>query len=143
MEPIVVADGVIVPGSALSFRAVRASGPGGQNVNKVASKVELRVELSRVEGLGPGALARLRALAGPRLDAEDRLIVRSQRTRDQHRNLDDAREKARLLLMKALRPPRARRPTAPAASAREERLREKKSRAARKRARAASKREED
>ena len=71
------------------------------------------------------------------------MIVRSQRTRDQHRNLDDAREKARLLLMKALRPPRARRPTAPAASAREERLREKKSRAARKRARAASKREED
>jgi ribosome-associated protein len=143
MEPIAVADGVIVPGSALSFRAVRASGPGGQNVNKVASKVELRVELSRVEGLGPGALARLRALAGPRLDAEDRLIVRSQRTRDQHRNLDDAREKARRLLMKALRPPRARRPTAPAASAREERLREKKSRAARKRARAAAKHEED
>jgi ribosome-associated protein len=143
MEPIAVADGVIVPGSALSFRAVRASGPGGQNVNKVASKVELRVELSRVEGLGPGALARLRALAGPRLDAEDRLIVRSQRTRDQHRNLADARDKVRRLVMKALQPPRARRATAPSASAREKRLREKKSRAARKRGRAASRHEED
>ena len=64
MEPIAVVEGVVVPGSAISFRAVRASGPGGQNVNKVASKVELRVELSRVEGLGPGARARLRALAG-------------------------------------------------------------------------------
>ena len=143
MESIAVADGVIVPGSAISFRAVRASGPGGQNVNKVASKVELRVDLSRVEGLGPSARARLQALAGPRLDADGRLIVRSQRTRDQHRNLEDARDKVRRLLMKALRPPRARRPTAPSASAREERLREKKSRAARKRTRAASKPEED
>ena len=143
MQAITVAHGVIVPGSAISFRAVRASGPGGQNVNKVASKVELRVELSRVEGLGSGALARLRALAGPRLDAEDRLIVRSQRTRDQHRNLDDARDKVRRLLMKALHPPRTRRATAPSASAREARLREKKSRAARKRARAAAKGEED
>jgi len=143
MEPIAVVEGVIVPGSALSFRAVRASGPGGQNVNKVASKVELRVELSRVEGLGPAARARLRVLAGPRLAAEDRLIVRSQRTRDQHRNLEDARDKVRRLLMKALQTARTRRATAPSASAREERLREKKSRAARKRARAASKREED
>jgi ribosome-associated protein len=71
------------------------------------------------------------------------LIVRSQRTRDQHRNLDDARDKVRRLLMKALQPPRTRRATAPSASAREKRLREKKSRAARKHARAASQREED
>jgi len=143
MEPIAVADGVLVPGSALSFRAVRASGPGGQNVNKVASKVELRVDLALVQGLTPGAQARLRTLAGPRLDAEGRLLVTSQRTRDQHRNLEDAREKVRQILGRALRPPRPRRATAPSASAREERLREKKSRAARKRARAASKREED
>jgi ribosome-associated protein len=135
MEPIAVADGVTVPGAALSFRAVRASGPGGQNVNKVASKVELRVDLARIEGLPPGAQARLRTLAGPRLDAEGRLIVTSQRTRDQHRNLEDARGKVRQLLVKALQPPRPRRATTPSASAREKRLREKRRRGARKRAR--------
>jgi ribosome-associated protein len=135
MEPIVVADGVTVPGAALSFRAVRASGPGGQNVNKVASKVELRVDLARIEGLLPGAQARLRTLAGPRLDGEGRLIVTSQRTRDQHRNLEDARGKVRQLLIKALQPPRPRRATMPSASARERRLREKRKRGARKRAR--------
>jgi len=143
MEPIAVADGVTVPAGAVSFRAVRASGPGGQNVNKVASKVELRVDLSLVEGLSPGARERLRTVAAPRLDAEGRLVVTSQRTRDQHRNLEDAREKVRQILGRALHPPRPRRATAPSASAREKRLREKKSRAARKRARAASGREED
>jgi ribosome-associated protein len=141
MEPIVVADGVTVPPAAVSFRAVRASGPGGQNVNKVASKVELRVDLSLVEGLSPAARERLHA-AGPRLDAEGRLVVTSQRTRDQHRNLEDARQKVRQILGGALHHPRPRRATAPSASAREKRLREKKSRAARKRARAASGHEE-
>ncbi len=128
---------MIVPGSALSFRAVRASGPGGQNVNKVASKVELRVDLGLIAGLSPAARERLRSLAGPRLDSEGRLLVVSQRTRDQHRNLEDAREKVRHILGRALRPPRPRRATAPTAGAREDRLREKKERAARKRARAA------
>jgi ribosome-associated protein len=142
MEPIPVADGVTVPSAALSFRAVRASGPGGQNVNKVASKVELRVDLSLVEGLSPGARERLRSAAA-RLDAEGRLVVTSQRTRDQHRNLEDAREKVRQILGRALQSPRPRRPTAPSASARERRLREKKSRAERKRARGASGGDED
>jgi len=143
MDAILVAAGVIVPGSALSFRAVRASGPGGQNVNKVASKVELRVDLGMVGGLPPPARERLRMLAGPRLDADGRLLVTSQRTRDQHRNLEDAREKVRQILGRALQTPRARRATAPTASAREERLREKKRRAARKRARALAERDED
>jgi ribosome-associated protein len=142
-EPILVPGGVTVPGSALSFRAVRASGPGGQNVNKVASKVELRVDLSLVEGLPPGARARLATRPGFRLDAEGRLLVTSQRTRDQSRNLEDARDKVRRLLVRALQPPRVRRATAPSAAARERRLREKKGRAARKRARARSAREED
>jgi len=137
VQPIVVGGDVIVPGSALSFRAVRASGPGGQNVNKVASKVELRVDLGLIAGLSPAARERLRSLAGPRLDSEGRLLVVSQRTRDQHRNLEDAREKVRHILGRALRPPRPRRATAPTAGAREDRLREKKKRAARKRARAA------
>jgi ribosome-associated protein len=143
MDAIAVGDGVMVPGSALSFRAVRASGPGGQNVNKVASKVELRVDLALVEGLSPDARARLRTLAASRLDAEGRLLVVSQRTRDQHRNLEDAREKVRHILGRALRPPRPRRATAPSGAAREDRLREKKRRAARKRARAGAAREDE
>jgi ribosome-associated protein len=138
-----VTNAIRIPLDEFEWSFARSGGPGGQNVNKVASKVELRVDLARVEGLGPHARARLQALAGPRLDADGRLIVRSQRTRDQHRNLEDARDKVRRLLMKALHPPRTRRATAPSASAREERLREKKSRAARKRTRAASKPEED
>ena len=143
MEPIAVTAGVRIPAAALSFRAVRSSGPGGQNVNKVASKVELRVDLALVEGLDPGARARLQALAAPRLDAEGRLLVSSQRTRDQRRNLEDARDRVRRLVARALVAPRPRRATTPSARDREARLREKKSRAARKRGRAAPRGDED
>src|SRR5262245_31253455 len=121
-EPIQVAPGVVVPAAALSVRAVRSSGPGGQNVNKVASKVELRVDLGAVSGLDEGARARLLALARPRLDAEGLLLVTSQRTRDQPRNLEDAREKVRQLVARALHAPRRRRATRPSAGARERRL---------------------
>src|SRR5574340_761806 len=60
-EPIRVARGVQVPAAALEWRAVRSSGPGGQNVNKVSSKVELRVDLAQVTGLDGATRARLRA----------------------------------------------------------------------------------
>ncbi|MGE0455322.1 MAG: alternative ribosome rescue aminoacyl-tRNA hydrolase ArfB [Vicinamibacteria bacterium] len=130
-----VAPGVIVPASAFELRAVRSSGPGGQNVNKVASKVELRVGLERVAGLDPSARARLLALAAGRLDADGRLLVTSQRFRDQPRNLEDALEKVRALIARALRPPKPRRPTRATRASRERRLDAKKKAAARKRAR--------
>jgi len=139
--PILVTDTVRIPGSALTMRAVRASGPGGQNVNKVASKVELRVDLGRIEGLGDRARQRLQALAANRLDAEGRLLVSSQESRDQSRNLDIAREKVRRLVTAALREPRARRATRPTAKAREQRLETKKRRASVKRWRARPERE--
>jgi ribosome-associated protein len=136
-EPIVVAEGVTVPPSALTVRATRSSGPGGQNVNKVASRVELRVDLDRVEGLSDDARARLRGAAEGRLDAEGRLLVTSQRTRDQHRNLEDAREKVRALVRRALAAPKRRKPTRVTAAAKATRLRGKKRQGERKRGRAA------
>ncbi len=124
-KPIVVARGVVIPASALIVRTSRSSGPGGQNVNKVSSKIELRVDLSQVEGLDGAARARLAAVAQGRRDAEGRLLLTSQRTRDQRRNLEDAREKARALVARALVAPRVRRPTRVTAAARERRLEQK------------------
>lgn len=135
-EPIRISTAVMIPAAALSWRAVRSSGPGGQNVNKVASKVELRVRLERVHGLTPAARARLDRLCALRLDAEGRLLVTSQRTRDQARNLEDARNKVRRLVESALREPKGRRATAPSAAARDRRVRLKKEGAERKRRRA-------
>ena len=135
MDAIVVTDAVRVPSTALTMRAVRASGPGGQNVNKVASKVDLRVDLDAIEGLIDSARARLRALAGRRLDAEGRLQITSQVTRDQARNLEDAREKVRALVAAAMREPKRRRPSRPTAAARERRIETKKRRGTTKRLR--------
>ena len=142
-EPIIVTPGVVVPAAALSLHTSRSSGPGGQNVNKVASKVELRVDLDRIEGLPPEARTRLASLADGRLDAEGRLLVVSQRTRDQHRNLEDAREKVRALVRRAMVRPRTRRPTGVTAAAKARRLAEKKRRGAHKRGRGAVRPDED
>jgi ribosome-associated protein len=125
-EPIVVAPGVVVPASALSLHTSRSSGPGGQNVNKVSSKIELRVDLAQIAGLEPGARTRLRALTAGKLDARGWLMVTSQLTRDQPRNLEDARAKVRALVARSLVAPKRRRPTRATAGARERRLQVKK-----------------
>jgi ribosome-associated protein len=136
-EALPVTGTVIVPAAAQSVKAVRSSGPGGQNVNKVASKIELRVDLALIEGLSEAARRRLDAATATRQDADGRLLVTSQLTRDQPRNLEDAREKVRRLVAAALVAPRKRRPTAPSRAARERRLGAKKRQGERKRSRRA------
>jgi ribosome-associated protein len=128
LRAIFVGGGVTVPLAALSVRATRASGPGGQNVNKVASKVELRVDLSRIEGLDAGARARLAGLVAGALDADGQLLVISQLTRDQQRNIEDALDKVRRVVGQAMVRPRPRRATRPTRGSVERRIEDKKRR---------------
>ncbi len=121
-----IAEGVFVPDQAVEWRAVRSGGPGGQNVNKVASKVELRVDLAKIEGLHPDARARLAAIARLKLDANGLLLVTSQRTRDQLQNLEDAKEKVRAMVHQAMIRPIPRRATRPTRGSVERRIDSKK-----------------
>ena len=127
-DPLRIREHIVIPADAMTMQAVRSSGPGGQNVNKVASKVELRVDLSRVTGLDDAARARLMNAARPMLDGDGWLLVKSQKTRDQRQNLEDARDKVRALVEQALVRPKSRRATKPTRGSVERRIAEKKAR---------------
>jgi ribosome-associated protein len=124
-EPIYVNEVVIVSTDAFEMRAVRSSGPGGQNVNKVASKVILLVDMKRIQGMDPESRERLARLSRKRLDRDGKLQVSSQRSRNQQDNLRDAREKVRDLIAQALIPEKERHATRPGRASRARRLDEK------------------
>jgi ribosome-associated protein len=113
MPAIQVNDRVSVPESAVETKAVRAGGPGGQNVNKLATKIQMWVDLQQIAGLGIDDLHRVREFLKSRLDADGRLLVSSQLTREQARNRDDCVAKVVELLRAALFRPKVRRRTRP------------------------------
>src|SRR5579862_7884186 len=108
---------------------IRASGPGGQNVNKVASAVQLRFDVRRSPSLPQAVRERLERLAGTRVSQEGVLVITAQRFRSQERNRADAQERLVALILRAATPPRPRRPTRPSAAARRRRLADKARRA--------------
>lgn len=114
---------------------VRASGPGGQNVNKLATAVQLRFDVSGSPSLPAEVRARLEKLAGARMTREGVLVIAAQRHRTQARNRQDALERLVDLVRRAAIEPRPRRPTRPTAAARERRIEVKKRRAGIKRLR--------
>ena len=126
---------VAIQESEISERFVRASGPGGQNVNKVSTAVELRFDPSQSAAIPADALGRLRVLAGSRMTADGILVIDARRHRTQAQNREDARERLAELVRQALVKPRRRRATKPGKGAVERRIEVKKRRSDTKRGR--------
>jgi ribosome-associated protein len=132
--PLLVAH-LVIPEAELRWTAVRASGPGGQNVNKVSSKVDLRFDFEHSGALAPELKERLRASAGSRLDGEGRIQIISQLTRNQSDNLEDARQKLAELLLAVTIVPKRRRKTKPSRAKKAARVADKRVQAQKKQSR--------
>ena len=125
---VLIGSNLYVVDDELHWSFVRASGPGGQNVNKVASKAVLRWNLYSNSTLPASLKDRLRAQQRKRMNAGGDLIVTSQRFRDQERNREDALEKLRTMILIAAAAPKVRKPTRPTRGAKENRLQQKRHR---------------
>ena len=120
--PLAISDELVIPDRDLAVAFVRASGPGGQNVNKVASAVQLRFDLAATAALDVAVKKRLRALAGRRLTEDGAILIVARNHRTQERNRSEALERLRALIERALVAPKERRPTRPTRASREQRL---------------------
>ena len=119
---IKISDAVSLDPAEIEERFVLAGGPGGQNVNKVASAVQLRFDLRHSPSLPAGLRARAERLAGKRLTKEGELVITANRFRSQERNREEALERLGELLRQAAVPPKPRRASRPTAAARRRRL---------------------
>jgi ribosome-associated protein len=136
MKELPINDRLTIPGSDLSWSAARSSGPGGQNVNKVATKVSVRFDLDSTKALTHAQKRRLRTLAGRRLDAEGSVLVSAQAERSQSQNLERARATLRRLILQSLIEPRRRVATKTPKSQKRRRLQDKRRQSEKKQGRA-------
>lgn len=125
---------VLLPEEALSERFLAATGPGGQNVNKVATACQLRVDVFKL-GLSPEVYQRLKEIAGTRMTNNGELVITARNYRTQEANREDARTRLAEMIAKAHMIPRKRKPTRPSRAAKARRIDEKKGRGAVKAAR--------
>jgi ribosome-associated protein len=132
-----ITDEIAIDEGEIAETFVRASGPGGQNVNKLATAVQLRFDVRHSPSLPPDVRARLVRLAGSRLTQDGVLVLMAQRHRTQERNREDARERLFELIRQAAVRPKPRRPTRPTLASRERRMESKKRRGGVKRLRGA------
>jgi ribosome-associated protein len=116
---------LVIPDSDLSFAFIRASGPGGQNVNKVSSAVQLRFDMAGTTALSDAVKSRLRALAGRRVTDDGAILITARNQRSQDHNRREALERLADLISKALIVPKTRKATRPTRASKERRLESK------------------
>ena len=136
IDDLIINKRLTLPAKLLTISTTRSSGPGGQHVNKVATRVVLRFDPDAWDALSPGVVARLRRLAGPaRMDGAGVIVLSSQETRSQHRNMADVQARLAALIRGALVPPRRRKATRPTRGSVERRLQAKRRNADKKKGR--------
>ena len=129
---LIVNSRIRIPMSEFSFSYMRSSGPGGQNVNKVSTKVRLRWGVLESPSLPRTVKERFSTKYGRRMTAQGEILITSQRTRDRSRNVDDCLKKLREMLSEAAVVPKPRKKTKPSRASREKRLQQKREQAAKK-----------